>query len=164
MRRLCGPAAGRVNAGRHDRARLRAPLQLSACLRPGNSYRYRITRRYFENGELKHTELAESRHRVLAGRPARERIAMEKLVRTAGGEAVDLSTKIARFPPYEASLAAGASADLLKLPERTRGRGLHSDRDRARGARPANRRLRDPLHAAPRAAASRRSSPGCASR
>jgi hypothetical protein len=71
----------------------------------------------YQNGKPKHKEVAVSLHTVLDKTPPFERIVFEKLVRTAGDKSSDMSKQLAKFPPCEASIAKGAGAKALALPD-----------------------------------------------
>lgn len=83
---------------------------------PGSVLRYRLSRSYFQDGALERTEHAVSVHTVLPGSPPRESIAFESLITTRGGEQLDLTEEMGRFPPYEVSLAASAPEGSLDAP------------------------------------------------
>ncbi len=86
---------------------------------PGGVARYRITRRYEENGSLKRVEEAVSVHRVVQRHVPFEQIAFEGLTREEDGRKEDLSSALAAFPAYEVSLAAGAGDESVSLPDLT---------------------------------------------
>jgi len=84
---------------------------------PGETYRYRMVRTYYENGAFKREEVAESSHEVPAEGLPRERIRFTKLTKKTGEETKDLSEAIAAFPAYEASIAQADNPDALSLPD-----------------------------------------------
>ncbi len=86
---------------------------------PGAVHRYRIERRYLENGALKYVQEVVSVHAVVDGSPARERIHFERSVQRQAGEERDRSAELAKFPPYEVSIAPGAGGEDLQLPDLT---------------------------------------------
>jgi hypothetical protein len=84
---------------------------------PGETYRYRMVRTYQENGAFKREEIAESVHEVPVEGAPRERIRFSKLTKRTDGGTEDLTTAIAAFPVYEASVAQADNPEALALPD-----------------------------------------------